>query len=670
MKSSVINKTLLLLCLSVVVTLAPPDSSPPNLQNWLVNRTNGSTYCATCGYQFNVTAQDPDSGVSLVYFENNFGGSWDNQTISTSVGSVYYYNYGVLAVGSYQYRWWAFNGGTPSPAVNSTPIIPIYVQSPPDNTEPNIANFKVNVTTGSAYSSTQGYQFNATIIDAVSSVDDVFIEHNFTGTKTNYSVTTKNGNEYYYNYGTLGAGSYSYKWYANDTQANMNNSDPLKSYSITKATLSITLYINGTDGDRTLCNDSYANFTAKFDTGESFEITLWTNLTGTMTLEDTEAAPLEDIRELAPYDIAAGYHIIANWSGNQNYTMSEDSHYLEIEECLPPVPVIDYYGGNDPITIMIDDQVEPSATPTIYALLRNSTGSQQGGQPVDIQIYDKNRNLRASASMSEWLQGIYYYESLTLSANDNGTFVVRINTTTAGHNVTSIKSFFVRSFAIGGGGGGLDTNQNSTLYAIYGYSEQVNRTINESISPALDSIISSLAALPQGVWEYSTRTLTSFGSLVADVWGYGTRSLTTFGSLASDVWSVGTRTLTQDVGTSDLTDSEVWAYTTRTLTESAGLDSYQNATLFNISTAVWNNSVRTLTQSVDGATAEEIWEYIPRNLTYYEAGEGSNLTAEDVWTYATRELTQELSCENVTLEGYDSYICTTINDKTEICNAR
>jgi hypothetical protein len=52
----------------------------------------------------------------------------------------------------------------------------------------------------------------------------------------------------------------------------------------------------------------------------------------------------------------------------------------------------------------------------------------------------------------------------------------------------------------------------------------------------------------QAIWEYATRTLSSFGSLVSDiataVWGAGTRTLTGFGTLIVDIWSYTTRRLT------------------------------------------------------------------------------------------------------------------------------
>ncbi len=46
------------------------------------------------------------------------------------------------------------------------------------------------------------------------------------------------------------------------------------------------------------------------------------------------------------------------------------------------------------------------------------------------------------------------------------------------------------------------------------------------------------------VWNYSSRTLSSFGDLISEIWNYSSRSLTSFGTLVADIWNNTTRTLT------------------------------------------------------------------------------------------------------------------------------
>jgi len=204
-----------------------------------------------------------------------------------------------------------------------------------DTTAPNIASFKYNVSNNTNYSSTQGYQFNATVTDVGAGISYVWVEHNFSGTLKNYSVTGNVGSVYYYNNASLAASPsgvpYYIKWYANDSSANhnLNSSDWVHYYQVNKSYLPMTLYINGTDGDKILYNNSNANFTANFSSAYSFNISLYTNLTGTMAPWDNKQSPLTNYTILNPY-IARNYTILANWSGNQNYTISSVNHNLDL----------------------------------------------------------------------------------------------------------------------------------------------------------------------------------------------------------------------------------------------------------------------------------------------------------------------------------------------------
>lgn len=74
----------------------------------------------------------------------------------------------------------------------------------------------------------------------------------------------------------------------------------------------------------------------------------------------------------------------------------------------------------------------------------------------------------------------------------------------------------------------------------------------------LDAPITSRSTLTAAqVWEYATRTLTSFGSLVTDIWSYATRTLSSFGSLIADIWGHANRSLTDKEGFSLAADQPV-----------------------------------------------------------------------------------------------------------------
>lgn len=94
---------------------------------------------------------------------------------------------------------------------------------------------------------------------------------------------------------------------------------------------------------------------------------------------------------------------------------------------------------------------------------------------------------------------------------------------------------------------------------------KVTTSFAETITVEYLSIDSSKYLIAD-IWNYATRTLTSFGTLVSDIWNYTTRTLTSFGTLVSDiaqaVWNYTIRTITSG----GITASEIWSYITRTLT--------------------------------------------------------------------------------------------------------
>ncbi|MFC1734291.1 hypothetical protein ACFL6I_28645, partial [candidate division KSB1 bacterium] len=145
-----------------------------------------------------------------------------------------------------------------------------------DTTAPSWTNNQTNVTSGAAFAE-RGYQFNITWQDNVG-VEAVWIEHNFTGTVQNISITSNlNADEitYYYNYGTIGTGSYYWKQYANDSTGNLNETLVFP-YIIVKAASEVNLLINATDSNYTINATEYANLTGLIVTGQG-DLTLYEN---------------------------------------------------------------------------------------------------------------------------------------------------------------------------------------------------------------------------------------------------------------------------------------------------------------------------------------------------------------------------------------------------------
>jgi len=184
------------------------------------------------------------------------------------------------------------------------------------------------------YSPNQNYQFNVTWDDHYG-ISVVLIEHNFTGSSSphnntvdDYRTISGNKREYYFNVTDLPAGTYVWKEYANDTYDywNITNDGTYWSYTVSKASTSMNLYLNGTDGDEDYNSNETVNITA--DLNVSFDVEIWTNFTGSYDLWDSGSDPLMNYTSMN-YGIGP-FNITANFSGNQNYTASYDSHTLTV----------------------------------------------------------------------------------------------------------------------------------------------------------------------------------------------------------------------------------------------------------------------------------------------------------------------------------------------------
>lgn len=173
------------------------------------------------------------------------------------------------------------------------------------------------------------------------------------------------------------------------------------------------------------------------------------------------------------------------------------------------------------------------------------------------------------------------------------------------------------------------------------------------------------------VWNYTSRTLTSFGTLVADIWSYSTRlltgkTLTGGGSLvtetyldtalaalnnisAANVWSYATRGLTEEVNLTSTSTDAIWEYALTQIGDAGSvgklLKDNINATVSSRSSHtaadVWSAVTRTLTSNAnfnDPTSAEiaaAVWSEATRTLTNY----GNNITAQNVWDVLSANLT-------------------------------
>ena len=92
------------------LNISHADSSPPVWSGNSTSVASGTQYLPGRQYQFNVSWDDPDTGVSTVLIEQNFsGGSPTNVTVTTNDSDVYYFDVSDLAAGTYVWRGFANN---------------------------------------------------------------------------------------------------------------------------------------------------------------------------------------------------------------------------------------------------------------------------------------------------------------------------------------------------------------------------------------------------------------------------------------------------------------------------------------------------------------------------------------------------------------------------------
>jgi len=184
-----------------------------------------------------------------------------------------------------------------------------------------------------------------------------------------------------------------------------------------------------------------------------------------------------------------------------------------------------------------------------------------------------------------------------------------------------------------------------------------NTTWTDTKAGYLDAAISSRSTLTASdVWDYTTRTLTSFGTLVSDIWAYSTRTLSAFStSLALSVWDVLESAIaaSNSIGVKVKTNLDAAISAVKSQTDKltfSGSDVV--ATLDGEIVTVGTNNDKTgyslaTAPPAAGDIADAVWdEALSGHGVAGSAGEAqskldasvssrSTLTAADVWDYAS-----------------------------------
>jgi len=129
----------------------------------------------------------------------------------------------------------------------------------------------------------------------------------------------------------LGAGTYTYTANQTDT-ANYTLTSDTETLTVNQAPTSIITLFNGTAGDRTYNNNTIANITAVLNT--SGTVNLNTNMTGWVI--QSSASPLINYTLLLTTSQSVYYSVVANYTGNANYSASSQTNYILVTAGYPP----------------------------------------------------------------------------------------------------------------------------------------------------------------------------------------------------------------------------------------------------------------------------------------------------------------------------------------------
>ncbi|MFH0928794.1 MAG: hypothetical protein V1818_00360 [Candidatus Aenigmatarchaeota archaeon] len=179
-------------------------------------------------------------------------------------------------------------------------------------------------TSGTQYSPERSYDFRITWNGDGKLISGVLFEltNHSSGTIVNSTVSNVM-NLYFINFTGLFPTDYSYRWFAVDNESNTNVTDYFP-YSVTKNTsAAFSLYLNGTEGNRSYSKNTAANFTAKL------------NIPGKTVFLDSDYPGLDVqndssvIYALANLTYEGVFVLNASWNGDDFYNAAWKAFYFD-----------------------------------------------------------------------------------------------------------------------------------------------------------------------------------------------------------------------------------------------------------------------------------------------------------------------------------------------------
>lgn len=423
-----------------LITILSPTANTTNPSTVLSVRVNGT---GTEPSQINIDF------AGTTYYYNSTGNTAQCSNISSDK-ETYECTIGPIPLSDNEYTLtvnaWDYGGGAAPGNTNSSSFTfirdasaPIFFMEP-----------SVSPASGSAYSSSQVYQFNKSVTDG-SGVGIQKVIMTFNG--TNYTMTSA-GNDVYTNSSIIGLarGTYGYIFWSNDTLGNNQFSDSYN-YVVSQATPNLILTNNTA---LTVTYNNSINVTGTCPSG------LVCNLSRNGVL-------LTSLSDQGVYGVGS-YNYTFNTTGNQNYSIGTLTLNFTVNKATPTLTLTNY-------TALVVDygngiNATGSGCPSQLTCLLYRNGTSTGGssdQQVSIvpgiytYVYNTTGNTNYTMGSSSEL-------AFTVNKGDTSSSMrFKINGTEAGKSVTINTTLLINvtDMGVAGSGAGtiIVTNNGAIIYS-------------------------------------------------------------------------------------------------------------------------------------------------------------------------------------------------------------
>jgi PGF-pre-PGF domain-containing protein len=211
-------------------------------------------------------------------------------------------------------------------------------------TDPAWDENTTNTTSGSTYVAGRIYNFGINWTNSsfgAPVIDNVTFETNMTTGSTTLVNITKNNTANYTTFSNdtngvwnisftqeqlAGAGVYVFRWYANDTSNVWNKTDQWV-YNISQGITNVTLFLDGTQGNKSYLRGASANISVVANTSYTVTVNLTTDFTSTYNASNSSQL---DNATILTYAAGTNYNITGFFGGDTNYTSALQTYWLNI----------------------------------------------------------------------------------------------------------------------------------------------------------------------------------------------------------------------------------------------------------------------------------------------------------------------------------------------------